>query len=193
MNRRQTVSDGHKWGDTQMRRKLLPLILASMLVMAFAPVALAQNNSRQLGLVNVSTGDVELLNGVNLAVAANVIATVCDVTIPVAVLATQIAVEGGDTFCEGSAAPITIEQAQPGGGGGPGSGGNNSAQAGLVNVSLGDVEILNDANIAVAANVLVTACDLTVGAAVLAVQGISDFGDTDCQTAAGPITIDQAQ
>ena len=176
-----------------MRRKLLPLMLALGLVLAVAPATMAANNSRQLGLVNVSTGDVELLNGVNLAVAANVLATVCDATIPIAILATQIAVDGGDTFCETTANPITIEQAQAGGGGGPGSGGNNSAQAGLVNVSLGDVEILNNANLAVAANVLVTACDLTVAAAVLAVQGVSDTGDTVCTTTAGPINIDQAQ
>ena len=176
-----------------MRRKLLPLILAITLVVAAAPATLAANNSRQLGLVNVSTGDVELLNGVNLAVAVNVLATVCDATIGVAALATQLIADGSYTDCETVGPPITIEQAQAGGGGGPGSGGNNSAQAGLVNVSLGDVEILNDANIAVAANVLVTACDLTVGVAVLALQGISDTGDTVCTTAAGPINIDQAQ
>src|SRR5215212_1106994 len=53
------------------------------------------NNSQQNGLVNVSTGDVALLNNVNLAVAANVIATVCDVTVPVAVLAQQVVADGG--------------------------------------------------------------------------------------------------
>ena len=149
------------------------------------------NDSRQIGLVNVSTGDVELLNNVNLAVAANVIATVCDVTIPVAVLATQLVAEGGVTECEGTAAPITIEQALPGENAAP-TGGNNSRQAGLVNVSLGDVAILNDVNAAIAANVLVTACDVTVAAAVLALQGIAD-APAGCETAAGPIVIDQAQ
>lgn len=176
-----------------MRRKLLPIMLALGLVLAVAPATMAANNSRQAGLVNVSAGDIELLNGVNLAVAANVVATVCDATVGVAILATQLIADGTETFCSGTAEEITVDQAQAGGGGGPGSGGNNSAQAGLVNISLGDLEILNDANIAVAANVLVTVCDLTVGAAVLAVQGISDFGDTDCMTTAGPIRIDQAQ
>ncbi len=151
-----------------------------------------QNDSRQIGLVNVSTGDVELLNNVNLAVAANVIATVCDVTIPVAVLATQVVGEGGETFCTGTTAPITIEQALPGDNASP-DGGNNSRQIGLVNISLGDVEILNNVNAAIAANVLVTACDLTVAAAVLAVQGVFDRGETGCETEAGPIVIDQAQ
>jgi hypothetical protein len=150
-----------------------------------------QNESRQIGLVNVSTGNVELLNNVNLAVAANVIATVCDVTIPVAVLATQVVASDGDTFCEGTTTPITIEQSggnQPSGLGG----GNNSRQAGLINVSLGDVEILNNVNAAVAANVLVTACDFTVAAAVLAAQGVFDGDDTGCETTAGPIDIVQS-
>lgn len=177
-----------------MRRKLLPLILGSALVLAIAPAASAQNNSRQIGLVNVSTGAVDLLNNVNLAVAANVIATVCDVTVPIAVLAGQIVADGGATECEGTTAPITITQAQPGDGAGtPNGGGNNSRQAGLVNLSLGDVAILNNLNLALAANVLVTACDLTVPVAILAVQGVSDAGDTVCMTAAGPINIDQAQ
>jgi hypothetical protein len=151
-----------------------------------------QNESRQVGLVNVSTGNVELLNNVNLAVAANVIANVCDVTIPIAVLATQVVVDGSETFCTGTTAPITIEQSggnEPSGTGG----GNNSRQAGLVNVSLGDVEILNDVNAAIAANVLVNACDLTVAAAVAAVQGVFDGDDTGCNTEAGEIVIDQSQ
>jgi hypothetical protein len=152
----------------------------------------SQNESRQIGLVNVSTGDVALLNNVNLAVAANVIANVCDVTVGVAVLATQVIGDGSETFCEGTTAPITIEQSggnQPSGTGG----GNNSRQAGLVNVSLGDVDILNNVNAAIAANVLVNACDLTVAAAVAAAQGVFDGDDTGCSTEAGQIVIDQAQ
>jgi hypothetical protein len=156
-----------------------------------SPEADLQNNSRQTGLVNVSTGDVELLNNVNLAVAANVIATVCDVTIPVAVLAQQLVAEGGVTECEGTAAPITIEQATPGENAAP-TGGNNSRQDGLVNISLGNVAILNDVNAAIAANVLVTACDLTVALAVLALQGIADE-PAGCTTEAGDIVITQAQ
>jgi hypothetical protein len=156
------------------------------------PGADFQNNSQQIGLVNVSTGDVALLNNVNLAVAANVIANVCDVTIPVAVLATQVIGTGGATFCTGTSAPITIDQATNGANARP-TGGNNSRQAGLINVSLGDVDILNNVNAAIAANVLVNACDLTVAAAVLAVQGIADTGPTGCTTTAGPISIDQSQ
>jgi hypothetical protein len=177
-----------------MRRKLLPLILASALVVAVAPAAMAQNNSRQLGLVNVSAGDVDLLNGVNLAVAANVLVTACDFTVAAAIAAVQGVADLGPTTCTSATGPITIEQSQPGDGGGtPNVGGNNSRQAGLVNVSLGDVAILNDVNIAAAANVLITACDFTVAAAILAVQGVADGGQTTCDADAREIVIQQAQ
>jgi hypothetical protein len=147
------------------------------------------NNSQQNGLVNVSTGDVALLNNVNLAVAANVIATVCGVTIPVAALAEQV-VGVGTYECTGDAGPITVDQATPGGGGAP-AGGNNSNQEGLINVSLGDVDILNNVNVGVAANVLVTACGVTVPVAILAAQAVGTAPFT-CSSDAGPITIDQA-
>ena len=149
------------------------------------------NDSRQGGLVNVSTGDIDLLNNVNLAVAANVIATVCGVDVVVAVLATQVFGDGSETFCTGTTTPITIEQATPGENPAP-AGGNNSRQEGLINVSLGDVAILNDVNVAVAANVLVTVCDLTVAAAVLAAQAVGDVSETVCQTSAGPLEIVQS-
>lgn len=182
-----------------MRIKLmvLSILAASLLVVGVSPAAAQPdggNSSRQFGLVNVSTGDIELLNNVNLAVAANVLATVCDVTIPVAVLATQVIGTDGVTECETTSTPITIEQALPGENrpSGP-NGGNSSRQAGLVNVSLGDVEILNNVNAAIAANVLVTVCNLRVPVAILAVQAIGDAGDTFCTTTAGPISIDQSQ
>jgi hypothetical protein len=158
---------------------------------ASTPAPQFANNSRQEGLVNVSTGDVDLLNNVNLAVAANVIATVCDVDVSIALLATQVVVPGGVTYCTGTVDDgITIEQAT-GEPIGPG-GGNNSRQSGLVNVSLGDVAILNDVNAAIAANVLVTACDITVAAAILAVQAVGDVSETVCQTSAGDINIVQS-
>ena len=157
------------------------------------PAAEFQNSSRQFGLVNVSAGDVDVLNNVNLAVAANVVATVCGVTIPVAALATQVVVPGGFT-CEGAAGPITIEQALPGENpaSGPG-GGNQSRQAGLINVSLGDVAILNNVNAAIAANVLISACGLTVPVAILAVQAVGPGANFTCTATADPTRIVQLQ
>ena len=149
------------------------------------------NNSQQNGLVNVSTGGIDVLNNVNLAVAANVIATVCGLDVLVAALAEQVFADGSETFCEGTADEVTITQATPGQNPSP-AGGNNSRQEGLINVSVGDVAILNDVNAAVAANVLVTICDLTVGVALVAVQGIGDSGDTFCENTANPVTITQS-
>jgi hypothetical protein len=182
----------------RIKLTLLSIVTASLLVVGVSPAAAQPpgngNSSRQVGLVNVSTGDIELLNNVNLAVAANVLATVCDLTVPVAVLATQVVGTDGVTRCETTSTPITIEQALPGENrpSGP-NGGNSSRQAGLVNISLGDVEILNNVNAAIAANVLVTVCNLRVPIAILAVQTIGDAGETFCTTTAGPISIDQSQ
>jgi hypothetical protein len=148
------------------------------------------NNSRQTGLVNVSTGEVDLLNNVNLAVAANVILTVCGLTVPVAALAEQLVLVG-PYECSGDAGPITIDQATPGEGPAP-AGGNNSNQEGLINVSLGDVAILNDVNVAVAANVLVTACGLTIPVAILAAQAVGT-APFECPSEAGAIDIVQSQ
>jgi hypothetical protein len=54
------------------------------------------------------------------------------------------------------------------------------------------VEILNNVNAAIAANVLVTACDLTIPVAILAAQAVAD-APAGCDTEAGPIVIDQSQ
>jgi hypothetical protein len=149
------------------------------------------NNSQQTGLVNVSLGDVAVLNDVNLAVAANVVATVCDATVGVAVLAQQVIGDGGQTFCEGTAREVTITQATPGANAAP-DGGNNSRQEGLVNVSVGDVDILNNVNLAVAANVVATVCDVTVGVAALAEQLIGDGSTTQCTSTTNPVEIVQS-
>jgi hypothetical protein len=180
-----------------MKRLILSSVLALTMVLSVgASTAAAQNNSRQAGLVNISTGDVALLNNVNLAVAANVLVTACDLTVALAAVALQQVADTGSTTCTSATGPITIDQTQPGPGPGGRSthaGGNNSTQLGLVNVSLGDVEILNNVNLGVAANVLVTACDLKIPVAILAVQTLVDTGETTCTSTAGPIDITQAQ
>jgi hypothetical protein len=165
-----------------------------MIALAGVSSSVAANNSQQTGLVNVSTGDIALLNNVNLGVAANVLANVCGLTVPVAVLATQIVGPGGATFCSSSTAPITITQAQPGGG--PGGnwlgGGNNSQQTGLINASVGNIAILNNLNLGVAANLLLNVCGVRIPVAIAAVQAVSDGATYTCDSAAGPITLNQA-
>jgi hypothetical protein len=174
-------------------RLTMAVLVTAVTALAGASGALAQNNSNQTGLVNVSLGDVNLLNDVNLAVAANVAATVCNVAVPVAVLANQVIANSGTFTCDTSAGPLTVDQAQNGPPTTtPGAGGNNSHQNGLVNVSLGDVNILNDVNAAVAANVAVTACNLAIPVAVLATQIIDNGGTYSCSTSSGPLSVTQA-
>jgi hypothetical protein len=178
-----------------MRKFLAVLCACSLIAVVGVSPAAAQggNNSNQIGLVNVSLGDVALLNNVNLAVAANLAATVCGVTVPVAVLATQVVAGSGPFTCDTTAGPLTVDQAQNGAPFVGGGGGNNSHQTGLVNVSTGDVSILNNVNLAVAANVAATLCGITVPVAVLAVQVLGPQGGFTCETTSGPLSVTQAQ
>jgi hypothetical protein len=69
-----------------------------------------------------------------------------------------------------------------------------AAQNGLVNVAVGDVNVLNDANIGVAAQVAANLCGLEVGPdAVLATQ-VDASGATSpvSSTPTGPVTIPHA-
>lgn len=66
----------------------------------------------QGGLVNVSIGDVSVLNNAHIGVVAQVVAQVCGVNVgPVAVLATQVAHSGLPvTVCTSGDMPVTISQ-----------------------------------------------------------------------------------
>jgi hypothetical protein len=70
-----------------------------------------------------------------------------------------------------------------------------AVQDGLVNVAIGDIELLNDAKIGIAAQVAANVCGVKVGpVAVLATQ-VDASGDTAtvCTTDQGPVTIEQNQ
>jgi hypothetical protein len=66
---------------------------------------------------------------------------------------------------------------------------------GLVAVGIGDINVLNDANIGVAAEVAAQVCGIKVSqVAVLAEQVDRSGGErTVCQTEQGPVTIEQNQ
>jgi hypothetical protein len=70
--------------------------------------------AQQTGLVNVEIGDVTILEDVNVAVAANIVAGVCAQDINAAVAAVQIVDETGQDFtCDaarGASPEITITQ-----------------------------------------------------------------------------------
>lgn len=64
-------------------------------------------------------------------------------------------------------------------------------QDGLVNVAVGDVSILQNANVAVAAQVIAAVCGTDVTAAVLGT--VDQTGDTQtfCSLPGGPLTVTQ--
>lgn len=66
-------------------------------------------------------------------------------------------------------------------------------QDGLVNVNVGDVNVLNDANIGVAANVAANICGVKVGPVAVLGQAVDRSGGTStvCTTENGPVTITQ--
>lgn len=66
-------------------------------------------------------------------------------------------------------------------------------QDGLVNVAVGDVSILNNADIGVAAQVAATICGVKVGPVAVLGRAVDRSGDTRtvCETDQGPVTITQ--
>ncbi|HWM13388.1 MAG TPA: hypothetical protein VNO56_02825 [Gaiellaceae bacterium] len=75
---------------------------------------------------------------------------------------------------------------------GPASG-QVAIQDGLVNVAIGDVEVLNDARIGVAANVAANICGVKVGPVAVLGSAVDRSGTTEtvCETPTGPVTIEQ--
>ena len=79
---------------------------------AAAPATAANNKTDQDGLVNVNVGDVNILNNVDIGVAAQVAAQVCGVKVgPVAVLGQAVDRSGATrTVCESDQGRVTISQ-----------------------------------------------------------------------------------
>lgn len=76
----------------------------------WVPLALPPPIQFQDGLVNVAIGDVNVLNNVDIGVAAQLAAQVCGVKVgPVAVLGTAVDRSGDTvTVCESDQGPVTI-------------------------------------------------------------------------------------
>jgi hypothetical protein len=66
-------------------------------------------------------------------------------------------------------------------------------QDGLVNVAIGDINILNDARIAIAAQVAANVCGVKVGPVAVLGRAVDRSGATRtvCTTDQGPVTISQ--
>lgn len=105
--------------DRQPRKGILMNILrasgvaaVSSLAFTGAMIAPAQAQVQQDGLVNVSVGDVNVLNDARIGVAAQVAAQVCGVKVgPVAVLGRAVDRSGATaTICQSEQGPVTISQ-----------------------------------------------------------------------------------
>ena len=87
-------------------------VFAGSLLLTGAVALPAQAATQQVGLVNVRTGDITIQD-VNVAVAAQVVATACglvDVT-NVAILVSQVDQTGTkETFCKTEAGKVTVKQ-----------------------------------------------------------------------------------
>ncbi len=75
----------------------------------------------------------------------------------------------------------------------PAGAATNNNQDGLVNVAVGDVSVLNDARIGVAAQVVAQVCGVKVGPVALLGTAVDRTGTTRtvCTTDDGPVTVSQ--
>jgi len=99
-----------KW----MQRSIVALLVAWTLSLGLAGTAAAQIQIGD-GLVNVMVGDITILEDVNVAVAAQVVAAICDLKVgPVVVLGRAIdrSVDTENEVCtvDDTETPITILQ-----------------------------------------------------------------------------------
>lgn len=95
------------------RRLAVTLVTGAALVAVPAGTAGAATQTQD-GLVNVAVGDVTINDAVDLAVAAQVVAQLCNVRVgPIAVLGQAIAVDNSGvsrTVCTSEQGPVTITQ-----------------------------------------------------------------------------------
>ena len=95
-----------------VRKSLITVVAGAAIATGAAAPAYAAPTAVQDGLVNVAVGDVEILNDVNIGVAAQVAAQVCGVSVgPVAVLGRAVDRSGATrTVCTSDQGPIALTQ-----------------------------------------------------------------------------------
>src|SRR5947209_3466659 len=99
----------------------------SLFLTAGMGLASAQPLNLQDGLVNVAVGDVSILNDVQVGVAAQVVAALCNVPVTAAVLGSVDQTGAtSQAFCSVPGGPVTVTQNQ----GTPGQSGQAPGQTG---------------------------------------------------------------
>jgi hypothetical protein len=184
-----------------MRRFLIAIasVVAISAPAVAAPTAgLAQQATRQDGLVNVYLNDVLQVENVNIAAVVDVVANVCPgVTANVAALASQVDQSGNAQTinCAATGDTIRIAQNNPGGRGGqdrtpPG----RVQQDGLVNVFAADLVDVRDINIAAAAQILANVCPGITANVTAIASRVDESGNEQtitCDATGAPIRITQ--
>ena len=100
---------------TRVRNLVVAVTTSGALVLGLAPTAAAQPVNQD-GLVNIYVNDVIDVEDVNVAVVANVAATLCDIDVgPVAaaIFGTAVAVDRSGrsrTICQSTAGPVELRQ-----------------------------------------------------------------------------------
>lgn len=95
-----------------IKRTAAGVVLAGSLFISGGLATTASAQTTQDGLVNVTVGDITILEDVNIGVAAQVVAQICGVKVgPVAVLG-QAVDRSGDTrtVCDSDQGDVTIDQ-----------------------------------------------------------------------------------
>jgi len=181
-----------------MQKLLGAAVISSVLFVSGFMGASAAPNTTQDGLVNVAVGDVTALQNVNVGVAAQIVANVCGLDVgPIAILAQQVDASGAqNTVCTSTAgAPVTLTQ-NTGNTGGPGGNSGHpgfTRQNGLVNVAVGDVTLLQNVNVGVAAQAIANICGVKVGPiAALANQLATGGQHTVCTASGAPVIVSQS-
>ncbi|WP_457963973.1 hypothetical protein M1E17_21110 [Arthrobacter sp. D1-29] len=88
-------------------------LTSSLLLAGGAMAGPASAQVEQAGLVNVNIGDVTVLEDVRVAVAANIVANVCNLQVNAVLLAANVVDTGGDDFtcvARGNGRDIVITQ-----------------------------------------------------------------------------------
>jgi hypothetical protein len=184
-----------------MRRFLVMLVAAATLAGAVAALpseTLAQQSTRQDGLVNVFAADLVDVQNVNIGAVANVVASVCPaITANVTAIASQVDQSGTEQTinCPTTGQAITISQNNPGRqGGGDGTPPGRTQQDGLVNVFAADLVDVRDVNVAAVVDILASVCPgITANVAAIASQ-VDQSGtaqNISCPVTGRPITISQ--
>ena len=98
--------------NSTARRAIVSVFAAGIAMAGFAAPASAAEQTQGDGLIQVQVGDITITDAVDIGVAAQIAANICDVKVgPVAVLGVAVDRSGGDrTVCTTDQGDVTLTQ-----------------------------------------------------------------------------------